>query len=156
MMSSERETYFPTLSPFPSGDMLNSSRTMVPPVIRQACGVTRERKALRRTPHALRLLPLLPPTLWVLHSAGEPEFVHSVPQQGTPLFEVRLGCLGLIPNRCQPFQERRKLVVKHLLELSTKPARQGGRDTAGADCRTQVPTTDDGRHADCGPFRLIH
>src|SRR5436853_2856442 len=146
MMSSERATYFPTLSPFPSGDILNSSRTMVPPLT------------------VLSLLngggacssSLLPPSLGVLHCDCEPESVHNVPQQGAPLFEVRLGCLGLIPNSCQPFQERRKLVVKHLLELLTKAACQGGDDSAGADCKAQMPAADDGRHADCGPFRLIH
>src|SRR5439155_26884490 len=77
---------------------------------------------LRLAPYALRLLPFIQPCLGILHLASEPEPIYRVAPQGAPLLSVRLGCLPLIPNGGQPFQERCNLVIKHLLEILSEPA----------------------------------
>src|SRR5262245_24769223 len=102
MISSERATYLPTLSPLPNGDILNSSNTIVSP------------SAMARfsTPHQLgfplytrrhrQLCALIQPDLRVLDLAQQAESIQRLTQQGSAFFEVWLGLLRMLAKLTKP------------------------------------------------------
>src|SRR5690349_9364792 len=92
MMSSERATYLPTLSPFPNGDMLNSSKTIL------SSRLSFDARRCRRS--------LVQPHLGILHLAQQPESVQRLPQHRAAFLDVRFVAFRLLAQLAQPVDKR--------------------------------------------------
>src|SRR5688572_31811693 len=149
MISSERETYLLTLSPLPSGDILNSSKTLTSSLLFVTVHHSGERLRLS-LPARLGSRSFIEPDFRILHLAVKPKPVQRFAQHRAALLHIGLIALRLFAQLAEPLDKRDKLRIEDALEIFLHESRQGRCHPAGADRDARMARFDDRGHVDRG------
>src|SRR5688572_10168317 len=155
MISSERETYLLTLSPLPSGDILNSSKTITSSLLFVTVHHSGERLRLS-LPARLGSRSFIEPDFRVLHLAVKPEPVQRFAQHRAALLHIRLIALGLFAQLAEPFDKGDKFRIENALKIFLHESRQRRCHPAGADGDPRMAGLDNRRHIDRGRLGKIN